>query len=315
MKKTNAQKTLSLLLALLMLSPALLSCGESKENTEPTTSQTAEKPSASDGEADAEPEETEMPDPFADFDYNGQAFRVSTSTNAANATLSTSNLFIEGPEELTGDAAPDEAFERNRRVEDLLNVNLEFTGVNYDYSGVGNYIRQYVTAASNDYDLFINDIYGTASLTLEGAFLNALGMENFDFSQPWWYPDFMRDISMNYSYQFMLAGDFFIDVLRSSHVLLFNKSLYTDLYGDGNEIYEIVLNGDWTYDRFVTICDETFADLNGNGQNDPDDRYGYVAYQSWGPMIPFLISANPGYVERDDQGYRPSPSTMNAPSH
>lgn len=188
-------------------------------------------------------------------------------------------------------------------MEDLLNVNLEFIGVNYDYAGVGNYIRQYVTAASNDYDLFINDIYGTASLTLEGAFLNALGLENFDFSRPWWYADFMRDISMNYSYQFMLAGDFFIDVLRSSHVLLFNKSLYTDLFGNGDEIYEIVLNGDWTYDRFVQICEESFADLNGDGKNDPNDRYGYVAYQSWGPMIPFLISANPGYVERDEQGY------------
>ena len=138
---------------------------------------------------------------------------------------------------------------------------------------------------------------------MEGGFHNGLDCENFDFSQPWWYDDFMRDISMNYNYQYMLAGDFFIDVLRSSHALFFNKNLYTDLFGNGDEMYETVLNGEWTYDRLIDIQEASYADLNGNGQADPSDRYGYVSYQTWGPMIPFLISANPGFVERDEEGY------------
>ena len=42
----------------------------------------------------------------------------------AAVSLGNSNYMIEGPEELTGDAAPDAAYERNLAVEDLLNVHF-----------------------------------------------------------------------------------------------------------------------------------------------------------------------------------------------
>ncbi|MBR4204647.1 MAG: hypothetical protein IKQ92_04140 [Clostridia bacterium] len=304
MKTTRrAKKALCLLTALLMLLPVFAACSESKENTDGEKAGTDAPAVSSDNTAPEETEEETEPDPFAGRSYNGRSFRVSSSTNDAESTLVSSNYLIEGPEELVGDAAPDEAFQRNKRVEELLDISLEFTGVNYGYGDVGNYIRHFVTTADDAYDCFINDIYGTTSLTVEGAFHNGLDFENFDFSKPWWYEDFMRDISFNYQYQFALAGDFFIDVLRSSHILILNKSLYADIYGNPDEMYDIVLAGDWTYDRMCAMIEEVYSDLNGNQKADGDDRYAYVCYQIWGPMIPHLISADPGFVERDEQGY------------
>ncbi len=288
------------MLALLMLAASASACASTSDEGEGGALPGAgsNTPSASEIEA-----ETEVPDPFAGVSFDGRDFRISTSVNAATSTLQSSNYLIEGPEELTGDAASDAAFQRNLDVMEALDINLVFTETNVSYDGVATLIRNYIQSADDVFDLIINDILGSAPLTVEGSFYNALDMDNFDFDQPYWYKNFMSDISMNYNYQYMLAGDFFIDVLRTSHGLLFNKSTYTNVFGNGDEVYEMVLNGEWTYDKMISICEGAYLDTNGNGSADKEDMYGYVAYQAWGPMIPFLISANPGFVERDEQGY------------
>ena len=43
--------------------------------------------------------------------------------------------------------------------------------------------------------------------------------EHFDFAKPWWYEDFMEDISIKTSMRFMLAGDYFIDLMRDFEIL------------------------------------------------------------------------------------------------
>ena len=58
----------------------------------------------------------------------------------------------------------------------------------------------------------------------------------------------MYDLRLVNGYEYLLAGDFFIDVLRSSHLLLFNKEMYRDHdRRDPGEVFEWVLNYEWTY--------------------------------------------------------------------
>ncbi|MBQ8642723.1 MAG: hypothetical protein IJ480_10975 [Clostridia bacterium] len=283
------------LLAALLITPALTACSDT-EGTETST----ETVSA----ADTTPaEETEEVDPFADFDYEGRDFRIWTSINAAAVSLGNSNYMIQGPEELTGDAAPDAAYERNLKVQELLNVSFKYEQLDNKYDQVKETVRQFVMAGDNVYELIINDMYGTASLTLENMFYNVLEGAHFDFSQPWWYDDFMSDVSINSNYQFMLGGDYFIDILRCSHCLFYNKALYEKMYEDGEGLYDIVLAGDWTLEAFNRIVEESYLDLNGTGERDIDDQYGYVSFEIWGSMIPFLISSDPNYIDRDDKGY------------
>ena len=141
------------------------------------------------------------------------------------------------------------------------------------------------------------------SVELENMFYNVLEGKYFDFTQPWWYDDFMSDVSINSNYQFMLGGDYFIDILRCSHCLFYNKSLYEKMYGDSDGLYDIVLAGDWTLEKLNRVMEESYLDLNGNGEKDIDDQFGYVSFEIWGSMIPFLISSDPNYIDRDDHGY------------
>lgn len=247
--------------------------------------------------------ETEEIDPFADFDYGGQSFRTYTSTNNATVSLKSSNFLIEGPEEMTGEAASDAAYERNRTVEELLNISLKFTQVELGYADVQNDVRTYIMAGSDDYELIINDLYGLTALTVEGMFHSADDGEYFDFTQPYWFGDFMQDIAFKKGDTFMMAGDFIIDTLRTAHCLVYNKDMYTDLFGDGDGLYDIVLEGNWTMDKMIELVNAAYVDSDGNGTKNIGDKLGFAVLQDWGPFIPFSISLGVEYMGRDDEGY------------
>lgn len=299
------KQKLSLVLALLMLLPTFTACAESKENTEETTAAPTATPTA---EETVEEVKEENPyyegyvDPFVDVDFDGATLSVYTSVNQ-RGTLTSSNYLIEGPEELTGDLAPDAAIQRNLDVMERLNIELFFEPADYNYDVVASNIRQLLQSGDATYDLIINDIYGLAPITPEGLFHNAYDGKNFNFDAPWWYDNFMSDISLNENLRFMLAGDYFIDMLRCTHCLVMNKGMYTDMYGDPEDVYAMVLNNEWTLDNFKMLEENCYLDLNGNGQHDVSDQYGHIAFEFWGPMIPWLISADPGFIARGEDGY------------
>ncbi len=292
---TTMKRLFVVLLAAILCSGSIVGCASTEETDTANTTPTADVE-----ETEAE---TETPDPFADFDYAGQSFRVYTSAHDASSSLVSSNFLIEGPEELTGEAAGDAALERNSAVEEMLNIKMEFTQVNLGYDGVQNDVRTYIMAGEDLYDVIINDLYGLTGLTAEGMFQSADKGEYFDFTQPYWYGDFMKDIAFKEGDTFMMAGDFIIDTLRTAHCLVYNKNLYTDLFGDGNELYELVANGEWTMDKMTELVDASYVDADGNGQKNIGDMLGFAAHQDWGPCIPFLITNGVKYAGRDDSGY------------
>ena len=294
------KKLLALLLSASLLLSCLSACATNKENADEDDH--AGQSSVSGADASAVEEETEEIDPFADFNYDGRTFFIYTSVNEATVGVESSNYLIEGYEELTGDVAPDAAIQRNLDVMERLNIELKYEDVNYSYDQVAANVRKILQSGDSTYHLIINDIYGLAPITPDGLFQNAYNGEHFDFTQPWWYEDFMNDISINTKMRFMLAGDYFIDLIRCTHCIIMNKNLYTDLYGNPDDVYSAVLEKTWNFDLYRSLIEGAYIDLNGNGKKDLKDQYGHIAFQFWGPMIPWLISGDPGFIDRDENG-------------
>ena len=294
MKGQQWKYILCALLSLSLCVGNLASCSQNDSKESDTESSTT---------AESLETETEEMDPLADFDYNGQSFRIYTSTNDASDSLKSSNFLIKGPEEMTGEAVSDAAYERNAYVEELLNVDLNFTDSNLSYDKVQDDVRSYIMAGADDYELIINDLYGLTSLTLEGMFYSADAGEYFDLTKPYWYGNFMKDIAFRQGDTFMMAGDFIVDTLRTAHCLIYNKDLYENLYGDRNALYDIVLSGGWTLDKMTELVDGAYIDTNGNGQKDIGDTIGFGACQDWGPFIPFSVSTGVEYFGRDEEGF------------
>lgn len=284
------KKITALLLAALLLVSAV-ACAEQSTGSQETTA------AGTSGETEAATE----PDPLDGLNYANADFRILTSTNDPGG-VGNSNYLIEGPAEETGDVVDDSAYARNLTVEEKLGVKLVFTEVDLGYNDVANYINKLIATAEDAYEVIIEDLFPCAGLVLQGAFCDVLKGEYFDFTQNYWSYDCMMDLTIGYDSAYLMVGDFFIDTLRGSHALFFNKDLMTELGMDSSELYGTVLDGGWTLDELNTYISNSYADLNGDGNKNVGDRFGFVAMQIWGPSIPFVISGDPGFIERDENG-------------
>ena len=293
-------KSLSLLLALLMLlsvTAVFAGCGETQEG--PKVGQTGNVTTNAEGESAEEDHR------FDNVNYDGRAFRIYTSTNVSTMGKGNSNFLIEGTGETDGGLVNDAVLERNIQVEDLLGVELEFTQIDLTYNEVAADIRRFTTSGTDEYDLVINDIYAYAELLIEGNFRNVLDEECvFDFERPYWYKDYMDDLRLMDGYQYVLAGDYFIDILRDAHLLLLNKQIYLDHYNrKADELYDVVTNFEWTYEKMNEIITDMYTDKNLNNVKDKGDQFGFMEPEFWGGSIPFSVSGNPTFISRDEDGY------------
>ncbi len=297
---TLFKKSLSLVLALLMLlsvTAVFAACGETQED--PSAEQT--KPTGTNAEEDT----AEVDHRFDNVNYDGRAFRIYTSTNISTMGKGNSNFLIEGTDETDGSLVNDAVLERNIQVEDLLGVELEFTQIDLNYNEVAADIRRFTTSGTDEYDLVINDIYAYAELLIEGNFRNVLDEDCvFDFERPYWYKDYMDDLRLVDGYQYVLAGDYFIDILRDAHLLLLNKQIYLDHYNrKADELYDVVTNFEWTYEKMNEIITDMYVDKNLNSTKDKGDQFGFMEPEFWGGSIPFSVSGNPTFISRDEYGY------------
>ena len=297
---TRLTKSLSLLLALLMLlsvAAVFTGCGETQEG--PAVDQTGNSTANTEGETIEEDHR------FDGVNYNGRPFRIYTSTNVSTMGKGNSNFLIEGTGETDGGLVNDAVLERNIQVEDLLGVELEFTQIDLNYNEVAADIRRFTTSGTDEYDLVINDIYAYAELLIEGNFRNVLDEDCvFDFERPYWYKDYMDDLRLVDGYQYVLAGDYFIDILRDAHLLLLNKQIYLDHYNrKADELYDVVTNFEWTYEKMNEIISDMYVDKNLNGTKDKGDQFGFMEPEFWGGSIPFSVSGNPTFISRDEDGY------------
>ena len=278
-----------LLLAALLLLPCLFACAETKDDD----------PDATGNEVEVET------DPFADVDFGEREFWIYTSVNAASTGMGNSNFMIEGePEPDSSDIVASAVYTRNLNTEELLNIKLSYVHSDLVYTAVADDVKKFVTSGSDEFDLIINDLYPLAGLSVNGYFVNTLDPEyNFDFDQKYWYSDYMTGVSFIEGYQFLLAGDYFADVIRSGHCLIYNKELYEDKFGNPDELYDVVLNYEWTHAKMLEIISDCYVDLNGNSKMDEEDRYGYGISEIWGSSIPLIASGGTNYMTRDENGY------------
>jgi hypothetical protein len=233
---------------------------------------------------------------FDGVNFEGRDFRVYTSADATDAT--NANMMIEGTGELNGEVVNDAVFNRNMAVRELLNINFVFTQANLTYSNAEAEIRKMVMAASDDYDVMINDVLALGALTDENMFVNIANAENFDYTKNYWYAAAMEDLQIIPGMAYLMAGDYFMDVIGSCHALFYNKNIIESFYGSPEYIYELVLDGKWTYESMTAIIEETYVDINGDGKPNEGDQFGFTVQGTWGSVIPFIGSSGIQFIDR-----------------
>ncbi len=286
-------KKIALLMAMILaLAPtSMLSCGgEGTETTADTTAVNGEN---------TEAVETEY-NPYAEYDFGGKALRVFSSADDFDST--NAHFLIAGSGETNGEIVNDAVYARNLKVEEGLNVKLEYTPGEWTYSDIPAGIDQLIMAGDSVYDVMINDIFRLVEASVKGQLHNVAKTDKLNLDGAYWYKDAMEDLVMVPDAMYIMLGDYFADSLASAHVLYYNKDVILDNYGDANYLHNIILEGKFTQDEMVKVMETCAVDLDGNGSMVQGDLMGYIVPGYWGPMMPVVTGFDVDYIARDDKG-------------
>ena len=256
MKKT---RFLSAFLALLMLVGPLASCATGDLPDDTKAEQTAA----------ATEEGTGITDDLPALDYNDQEVTI-ISRDMEGWTRG--EVSVDG---VKGDPVNDAIFERNKAVEQRLNIKINSILDNSTVSEtVPGKVATAVQAGTGEYDIMAAAAYTTFPGTLTGTYANLLDTEFIDLEKPYWTQGLNDAVSYD-GMQFMATGSILLSIYRFAFVTVFNKNLFTD--ANQPYLYDTVENGQWTLDRQISLV-PLFHQDNGNGVQDPEgDIYGFIS--------------------------------------
>ncbi len=282
----KAKRILASLLAALMLAGSLTACANEDDPADTKApGQTTE--AVSEGE-------TELTDNLPDdLDFNDDEINI-----IARDRLGWTDREI-AVDKLNGDPINDAVYERNKLVEDRLNVRINHIPDDDwgSYELLGR-VENAVNAGTNDYDIISAACYVTLGQSPKGLFANLRGSSYLDFDQPWWSQG-LNDATLYKGHQHVVAGAMLLSIYRFAYVTVFNQKLFTD--AGQNYLYEYVDNGTWTLDKQISLVPLFHRDNGNNIQDTEGDVYGFISTQHIS-VDPYWSSCEVDILSRDEDG-------------
>lgn len=202
-------------------------------------------------------------------------------------------------EEETGDVLNDEVYRRNLTVMDSLEVELGF--LVEDTGKILDYVRNSVQAADNNFDLITGAQFQLVKMINDGLYLNLIDAPYIDTTKAWWAGEYIENINIGNDRLYFLTGDITPLFLRWISCCYFNKTVYENNYGDPSAMYELVQNGEWTYDKVIELTEGLYVDKNMDGKTDKGDMLGYGLFTS-ALADSMYLNSGASYTKRDADG-------------
>ncbi len=259
------RKIISLILVLTLILPSLAACSESKTDIDTSAGIQTNTPS------DAPPaEETEAPKPedlLPVEDLGGYSFRI--LNNISNFAYT--NI---GEEGLTGESLDDAVFNRNKNIEETLNI--VFMIEKREYYDTDATIKKVVAAGEDAYDFYTCDLNFVIGHATSGCDVNALSIDSLSFDNPWWNKQAIDSVSIGDAV-YAFFGNLHTGYFESHAGVTFNKEIINNL--NLTDPYEHVHNNTWTLDNMIVMMDAAKMDLDGDGIWSVEDQYGFTMYE------------------------------------
>ena len=177
-------------------------------------------------------------------------------------------------EEASGSRLSDAVYNMRLAVEQRLNVKLNYVREEYNWNSMSDYITKItsqILAGDGDMDLLLSHNNFTSRLGEGQYFADLRNVDYIDLEKPWYNQSVLENMPDG-ELPFVL-GEFSLGNIKNAYVIYYNADLKESL-GIGTDLYALVDEGKWTADAMQTLIKETYADLNGNAESDPNDRFG-----------------------------------------
>ncbi|MBQ7897338.1 MAG: hypothetical protein IJ323_02830 [Clostridia bacterium] len=285
------KRLLALLLATIMILStfALVSCdkgedGQGEENKPTSTVISGE-------EGDIFYERSLVDDELGEYDFGGRELRI--------AAHDRKSVIPDEADKNKGNLIIDAKFSALDTAESRFNFKAV---VSYyaGYQEVVEWVSKTVLSGSDEFDLFCSHSASAGGLVLKNLFLNWYDIPNVDFSKPWWAASCANELT--YDGKCILAvSDFNLGALTGAYCMIFNKNL-ASAYDFGN-LYEVVMDGDWTFDYFYNLIKDVYVDTDGSGTKTEGDFYGYAQPYTYNcPINSWLWAFDNPVAAKDEDG-------------
>ncbi|MBE6675823.1 MAG: hypothetical protein E7594_03165 [Ruminococcaceae bacterium] len=240
------KKFLALLLAVLMLSALLVGCADdqTEEQVEDTT---------------AAEEETNILDllDVPDKKYDGKEFMFLTRDAAEWTTV---DIYSE---ELTSDPINDAVYRRNDAIQTKYDVVILETQTMTAAAD----LEKDIKGGSGEYQAIVQKLGDCALISTKGYLQNLREVPHMDLDKTWWDQKALEGLSIGNKVYFA-TGDLLTSDNDGTFIVMFNKSIAED--NGLEDIYELVNNKQWTFQKMYDMSTIAVKDLNGNGKMEHD---------------------------------------------
>ena len=269
-------------------------------------------------------------DKYVTYNWGNTEIFVCLNENSNNKEL-TSNLrrYLAG-DTTEDDIIDDMVADRNARAIQTTHVDVKYTywgagdtdNANSQWGHSIERMTNLVLAnAPGSPDIYCNQIYDMVSASLKGCFANIRttklsgGDNNFSFMEPefeeyravsgeeWGYMmEYMTELGFSIKKQYLIASDYFIDLVRAFFIVPMNLNLLAEIDIDSStgdkdddgdfdvdDFYAMVMEGDWTYDTLVQYGEAIFSGTSGNINGSMEDRNGFILTPSNGMFSSALL--------------------------
>lgn len=291
--------TLALILCLVMVAFCFASCDKGKKG-KTTAPDTATETGTS---TEAPPDKWEsIAREVNGISPSNRSFLISYDKYSSAERKAKNDEYIQGPDEVVEgqtSAIQQMVYWRNHNAADLLGLDVSYTTMDKDWNSQCDEIVMLVSGNAADApDLFINMVFDlNIALKTQGVFrdIKDLPGSYFDFdSKKGWMASWMESYSFTGDRAYILASDYFLDVMRAMGVLPFNMDLMNARAADlapvileegetletGEDLtdrfFDFVELGHWTWDTLAKLCDAVFQDTDNSGTNTVQDTLGIM---------------------------------------
>ena len=263
----NITRIFAFLLALVMISCVLASCGEPKND--PDAPSTTAKPSETQGPVETSnnqnsSEEIRVYPDLPDVRYDGYTYRVRVKGDATH--WSTLGIYAETK---TGEPINDATLERNNSIKEKYGIDI----VTVEGSGMSGDTVNMVLSQVDEWDAAVITVDSIPTVAPKSVY-DLKQLKYIDLSKPWYDQKFNKEVSIG-GRLYATTGDYVINDDNGTWVTLFNKTLAED-YADIPNLYKLSLDGGWTLDKQYEYAKVVADDITGDHAMDENDRWGLL---------------------------------------
>ena len=200
-------------------------------------------------------------------------------------------------EDGSSDIVENAVYKRNKTVEEMFNITISAN--ESSTNGFETDALNAILAGDDAYDMILCHNGAALSYATQGAAVNIHDVETIHTDKPWWTKDIVEGCTLGGNL-YVLDGDISTHRLRYAMCLFFNKDIFDEL---GLEYpYQLVDDGEWTFDEFASLVKQGASDLDGDGAMTIEkDRFGFLT-NHWQMPIAVIYTGGQRIYTKNTEG-------------